>query len=188
MSILTFYLKMVEFIKRARCERMTNITFEFNRTKAIESILYLANKLPNPGKYIICKRLYLADKRSLENYGRFIFGDSYSAMERGATPSSAYDLLKEAAETPVEGIEVQGNRVIPLRESNLDCLSQSDIECLEQAIQVPSWRIKQEAHDDAWQKSWDNRGNKGSAEIPVENIAKLFSNSDDLIDYLANVG
>lgn len=167
---------------------MADVTFEFNRAKAIEAILYLANKLNDPGKYVICKFLYLADKCSLEKYGRFIFGDSYSAMQGGATPSGAYDLLKEAARATVSGIKVEGNRVIPLRKPDLDYLSESDVECLGQIINTPHSRMIRDTHDDAWQKSWNNKGDKGSAPIPVENIARLFTNSDDLIDYLSNVG
>jgi hypothetical protein len=136
---------------------MASITFEFNQTKAVEAILYLANKRNDSGIYVICKLLYLADKCSLEKYGRFIFGDSYSAMKRGATPSNAYDLLKEAVKTPVNGIKVEGNKVIPLRGPNLDCLSKSDIECLEQIINTSHWRMIKDTHDDAYQKSWDNR-------------------------------
>jgi len=165
-----------------------DLTDEFDRTKAIEAILYLANKIPNPGKYIICKLLYLADKCSLEKYGRFIFGETYCAMERGATPSNAYDLLKEAAETNVDGISVKGTRVIPLRKPNLDYLSDSDIECLEQIIHTPHDRMIKDTHDDAYKKSWDKRGNKKSVTIPVESIAELFANSDDLLDYLSHVG
>src|SRR4030066_2115183 len=88
-----------------------DLTDEFDRTKAIEAILYLANKIPNPGKYVICKLLYLADKCSLEKYGRFIFGETYCAMERGATPSNAYDLLKEVKELiegPSKELRIEG--------------------------------------------------------------------------------
>ena len=165
---------------------MGHITFQFNQTKAVEAILYLANKLPHPGIYIICKLLYLADKCSLEKYGRFIFGESYYAMEEGATPSKAYDLLKAATTMSVDWVQVQGNRVTPLRDPNLDELSDSDIECLEQIIKTPHDRMIKESHDDAYQKSWDKRGSKKSVIIPIESIAKLFPDSDDLIDYLAN--
>jgi hypothetical protein len=107
-------------------------------------------------------------------------------MKAGATPSNAYDLLKEAAQNIVEGIKVEGKKVIPLREPDLNYLSESDTECLEQIIKTPSWRIKQDAHDEAWRKSWDNRGDKGSSPIPIESIASLFADSHDLIDYLSN--
>ena len=171
---------------------MANITFQFNKTKAIEAILYLAPKVVDSDIYGICKLLYLVDKTSLEKYGRFVFGETYVAMEEGATPSGAYDLLKDAAQTPNSEIRIEGNDIIPLRESNLDCLSESDVECLDQIInvygKVPNWRRAIDAHDDAWKRSWDKRGSKKSIGIPIESIAELLADSDDLIDYLSNRG
>jgi uncharacterized phage-associated protein len=171
---------------------MIKVAFKFNRVKAIEVILYLAKNVSDHDIYGICKLLYLADKTSLEKYGRFVFGESYVAMEQGATPSNAYDLLKKATERPSSGIEVKGFQIIPLREPNLDYLSKSDIECLDQIIdmygKVPNWRRADDAHDNAWKKSWDKRGNKKSVEIPIESIAEVLANSDELIDHLSNVG
>jgi len=60
---------------------MAGITFQFNRIKAIEAILYLANKVSDSDIYGICKLLYLVDKTCLEKYGRFIFGETYCAMK-----------------------------------------------------------------------------------------------------------
>lgn len=169
---------------------MASITFQYNRAKAIEAILYLAQNVSESDRYGICKLLYLADKTSLERYGRFIFGESYYAMEEGATPSNAYDLLKAAADVAVDGLKVEGNQVIALRNPNLDGLSESDVECLDQIISIygkaPNWRRGEDAHDAAWKESWARRGNKQSVRIPVENIAKLLADSKDLIDYLSN--
>jgi len=169
---------------------MSNITFKFNQTKAIEAILYLAKNVSDSDIYGICKLLYLVDKTSLEKYGRFIFGESYFAMKEGATPSNAYDLLKQVARVPSNELKIEGNQVIPLREPDLDCLSESDIECLNKIIDIygnmPNWRRGIDAHDDAWKKSWDKRGNRESVGIPIENIAELLADSDDLIDYLSN--
>ena len=169
---------------------MANITFQFNRTKAIETILYLAQKVSDADVYGICKLLYLVDKTSLEKYGRFVFGESYFAMEEGSTPSHAYDLLKEVGELPIDELKVEGTQVIPSRSPDLDRLSESDIECLEQIISiygnVPNWRRGEDAHDDAWQKAWDKRGNKGSVRMPIESIVELLADPDDLIDYLSN--
>ncbi len=169
-----------------------SITFEFNRAKAIESILYLSEKIANSDIYGICKLLYLVDKTSLEKYGRFIFGETYCAMAEGPAPSNAYDLLKEASRTPVDGIKIEGYQVIPLRKPDIDYLSQSDIECLDQIVAIygdkPNWYRAQDTHDSAYYKSWDKRGNKDSIVMPVEDIAQLLSNSEDLIDYISNVG
>jgi uncharacterized phage-associated protein len=170
---------------------VANITFQFDRRKAIEAILYLARKVSDSDIYGICKLLYLVDKTSLEKYGRFIFGESYFAMKEGATPSNAYDLLKEAAQAPINELQVEGNQVIALREAHLDYLSESDIECLDQIIsvygKVPNWSRAIDAHDDAWKKAWDNRGTKLSIRIPIESIAEQLADSDDLIKYLSNL-
>lgn len=167
----------------------SKITFEFNERKAIETILYLANRVSRSYKYNICKMLYLADKICLEKYGRFIFGESYSAMKEGATPSKSYDLLKQIAGECTDELCVEGNAVIPSRDADLDYLSEADIECLDQTIAIydrnPRKMIR-DAHDDAWEKAWDNRGEKGSADISVRSIARILANSEDLIDYLTN--
>lgn len=162
----------------------------FDRAKAIEAIIYLSTRISDSDIYGICKLLYLADKTSLEKYGRFIFGETYCALENGATPSNAYDLLKEASHNSIDGLELKGNMVIATRESNLEYLSQSDIECLNQIINiwgnVPNWVRKQAAHDDAWKQAWEHRGNKGSVKMPIESIAELLDDSGDIINYLSN--
>ena len=167
----------------------SKITFKFNEPKAIETILYLANRISDSCKYNICKMLYLADKTCLEKYGRFMFGESYSAMKEGATPSKSYDLLKRTAKECTEELRVEGNSIIPLRDANLDYLSESDIECLNQTIAIydkTRWKMRRDAHDAAWKKAWDNRGENRSADISVRSIAKILANSEDLIDYLTN--
>lgn len=187
--MLTIVYKVLQLIKR-RWWNITSITFQFNQKKAIESILYLSSKVSNPDIYDICKLLYIVDKASLEKYGRFIFGETYSAMRSGTTPSKAYDLLKAARDKSIDGIRVDVNRVIPERDSDLDYLSESDIECLDQVISVfgeASYDIRaKEAHDSAYDMAWNKRGRGGSVPIPIESIAGLFANADDLIDYLSN--
>lgn len=168
---------------------MSKIAFDFDKPKAIETILYLANRMSRSHKYNICKMLYLADKTSLEKYGRFIFGESYAAMKEGATPSKSYDLLKEIAGESSEELKLEGNSVIPLRDANLDYLSESDIECLDHTISIydkKPEKMRRDAHDDAWEKAWENRGEKGSADISVRSIAKTLADSEELIDYLTN--
>jgi len=167
----------------------SKIAFDFNKPKAIETILYLANRMSRSHKYNMCKMLYLADKICLEKYGRFIFGESYSAMKEGATPSKSYDLLKEIAGKCSKELKLEGNAVIPLRDADLDYLSESDIECLDHTIRIydnKPQKMRRDAHDDAWRKAWDNRGEKGSADISVRSIARTLADSEDLIDYLTN--
>lgn len=191
-SPLTIYIIMLQFTKDTIGGlKMANITFQFDRTKAIEVLLYLAQKVSVPNVYGICKMLYLADKASLEKYGRFLFGDSYVAMKEGGTPSNVYDLLKRLRREPTTELKVDGNLVIALRQADLDHLSESDIECLNQTIdkygKPANWSDRKRAcHDDAWQMAWNRRGISGSTPITVESIAELFDDSEDLLNYLSN--
>jgi uncharacterized phage-associated protein len=167
---------------------MSNIVFQFNRKKAIEAIIYLANRISDADIYGVCKLLYFADKASLEKYGRFIYGENYVAMKQGSTPSHAYDILKEANEGTIEDIIIDGYDVIPSRDANTDFLSESDLECLNFVIaeygDVPYLYRWKDAHDEAWESAWDEKGDKNSWPIPVENIANTLDSSEDLIDYL----
>lgn len=169
----------------------SKIAFDFNEPKALETILYLAKRVSHADRYKICKMLYLADKASLEKYGRFIFGESYSAMKQGATPSKSYDLLKQIARECTDDLCVEGNAIVARRDANLDYLSESDIECLAQTITTYDHdprRMHRDAHDDAWGEAWESRGEKLSADMSVRSIARTLANSHDLIDYLTNRG
>ena len=112
----------------------SEIAFDFDEAKAIETMLYVAKRISRSDKYKICKMLYLADKTSLAKYGRFIFGESYSAMQQGATPSRSYDILKGIAKESSDDLCVEGNAVAAQRDANLDYFSESDIECLDLTI------------------------------------------------------
>ena len=68
--------------------------FVFQREKAIEMVLYLAQRLDNPTVLQICKLMYFADKRHLDKWGQFLCGNDYVAMEHGPVPVNVYDMLK----------------------------------------------------------------------------------------------
>jgi uncharacterized phage-associated protein len=167
----------------------TRIEFKFEPEKAIEVILYITHNISDPTYHSINKILYFADKTSLENFGRFICGDTYYAMKHGPVPSNTYDLMKEAPPNGEYGFTVENDRkVIPLRAPDLEKLSESDIECLEQVIklygQTPYWKKTQDSHDDAWKKAWDARGDKQSNLMPVESIVELLEDDEDLLEHL----
>lgn len=174
-------------------KKMPRITFKFNQQKAIEAILYLVSKAPVPNLYGICKFLYLADKASLDKYGRFIFGDSYIAMREGSTPSNAYNLLKDLRENPTNDLKREGFYIRASRPPELEYLSRSDIECLDQTLKEfggqDSWTKRKNAcHDTAWQTAWDKKGTSKSYPISIEDVVELFEDSDELVGYLSNKG
>ena len=116
--------------------------------KALEVVVYVSKSTNN--LFNLVKTLYYADKLHLEKYGRLITGDQYIAMEDGPVPSGVYDLIKvvrgdnfrydskitEAHPELAIRVEVNENRTLiyPLRSANSNLLSESDIECLNEAI------------------------------------------------------
>jgi len=169
---------------------MGEISFDFDSKKAIEAILYISGRASESTLHSITHLLYFADKTSLEKYGRLIFGDDYFAMEHGPVPSNTYNLLKSGRLTQEFGFRVEGHQVIPLREPELDFLSDSDIECLETAIEMygdaPFWKRRRDSHDEAWEKAWESRGANNTNRIPIESIAAMLEDSEELLHFLTN--
>lgn len=117
------------------------IHFHVNPNKALEVVLWLANKNQGLGYHAILKLIFFADKYHLNRFHRPIVGDHYVAMRYGPVASATYDILKMdplAAEMTGENplpfeVLFHGNRpnVKPKRQANLDILSESDVKALE---------------------------------------------------------
>lgn len=165
----------------------------FDRDKALEAILFIASNLGNPTYHSISKMFYLADKLHLQEYGRLICGDRYIAMEYGPVPSAIYNMMKVAAkeksidvdwdEIIQEALVVHhGREVKPRRESNLDLLAESELECIRQAIAEHGGKTFGEltdlTHDKAWRATDDNQT------IPLDAIVATLPNAAEVAGYL----
>lgn len=165
----------------------------FDRDKALEVILFIAKSLSYPSLHSIAKMLYLADKLHLQDYGRMICGDRYIAMEYGPVPSAIYDMMKVAAKRATvdvdwdeiiqDALDVhQGRYIIPKRDSDMDLLSESEVECLQQTISLYGKKSFGEltdiTHDVAWNETGDNQP------ISIESIVKTLPNAAEVAEYL----
>lgn len=165
----------------------------FDADKALEVLAYTASRA-NTDLYCTLKLIYLADKLHLERYGRFIFGDWYAALEFGPVPSHSYDIMKHArGDRPMSlashapdvlRVDAKTNSIEVLREPDLEELSESDIECLDEAIRTYSKygfeRLKRETHDAAYDATSRNR------EMALEAIASTTSRAAELIQHLSD--
>ena len=164
--------------------------FRFNSAKSIEAILYIAQHVKQPTFHRISKIMYFADKQHLEKYGRFLCGDYYVAMKHGPVPSSTYDLLKAARNgtanlTNKAFIVVEQFLVKPLQSAQLDYFSESDLECLDDAIaqygHLSFSQLTQLSHDQAWHTTDENDY------ISIEQIVSTLASPEILLDYLQNL-
>lgn len=180
-------------VARAEVRMPARIKFHFDPEKAVEVILYVANRVGDPGFHRISKILYFADREHLANYGRFICGDSYVAMKHGPVPSGMYDILKhvrgDSLSCPVphatESFRVEDSKkVVPFKDADLDLLSDSERECLDAAIakygKMPFKKLTDLSHDKAWDSADENEL------IEVEQIVATLPDAKHLLEHLTN--
>lgn len=162
----------------------------FDPQKALEVLLYVTRDRRD--MYSALKVVYFADKEHLSRYGRLIAGDSYVAMSHGPVPSGLYDIIKSVRadsaplvmEVPAgKAFTMAGYDIKPLREPNLDILSESDKECLDEAVREYGRKtfneLKEISHRDAAFQAADENDF-----IPLEKLAKSLPNGEALWEYL----
>lgn len=156
---------------------------------AIEILLYITQRCTN--MYNVLKVIYFADKEHLTQYGQLMYGETYVAMSHGPVPSGAYDLVKYvrgdglwAYQLPLDiGFSVKKYHLTPHRQANEDYLSESIIDCLDEAIQnyghLSFSQLKEMSHQErAYQAADENDF------IPLETIIHSLPNSEMLLDYI----
>jgi hypothetical protein len=164
------------------------ITFSFKQDKAIEAVLYVVGELGGLDIGLLSEVLYKADKVHLCKYGRFIYGETYAAIPSGIAAMNVFGLIlslsaNNNAQLP---FKIGNGKVIGLRESDMDELSESDLDCLSEGI--GAYHLGKErlgTWDNAWCKANGQiNTNKRFYEIQVEDIARQCEGADDLLDYL----
>ena len=165
----------------------------FDSRKALEALLYLTEKAPQPSFHSVSKLFYFADKLHLQRYGRLISGDSYIAMKHGPVPSAIYDMMKAPtgrvslpnSDEIVGSLEVRNKwYLVALREPSLDLLSASEVECLQESVDsfgsLTFGQLTAKSHDAAWDSADQNN------RISLDAIVSTLPNADELMDYLAS--
>ena len=169
--------------------------YDFDSTKAIQLILYILEKNGGEADFIkIFKILYFADQKHLAKFGRAMTNDNYIAMNHGPVPSNVYDIFKilkgqslfnnmADAFTPYFKIENNQN-VISLRKPDLDEMSESEVECLDEAItennDLGFAELSAKSHDSAWISAERN------GEIPLLKIAEAAGANSEMLKYIEN--
>ena len=139
---------------------------QFDRTKALNALLYVTNRVQRKDFHKIFKIIYFADWQHLADWGNPITGDTYIAMEAGPVPSRMYDMLKivrgDSYLPDSEGLgqyfQVENWMYVkPLRDADLNKLSANEQEALQEAINkyadLSYDEIKEKSHDVAWRST-----------------------------------
>ena len=118
------------------------LSFGFEVDKFVHAVAFFARRCPELSKLKLAKLLYFADKQHLVEDGRPITGDRYTKMESGPVPTAGYNILKQDDRVSAEHqslfdhyLTIQGNNVVMKAEPNLGCLSESDLEVLNDIVE-----------------------------------------------------
>jgi uncharacterized phage-associated protein len=163
----------------------------FDRGKALNAVLHIANRLNRKDFHKIFKILYFSDREHLCVYGRVITGDTYIAMPDGPVPSNIYDIFKSVrgdgfykdnGQFSEHFSVVDWDLIQPRHEADMDELSDSNVECINKSIRLYgnlSWdEIREKSHDYAWRATTMNRP------ISCENILREQGEPGEFIDYV----
>ncbi len=164
----------------------------FNKEASINAILYIIQTFGRVDLHKICKILYYADQSHLAKYGRQITGDTYICMPFGPVPSNIEDIFKALRGESFFADQVQDLRniivfvnkyiVTSSVKPDMDELSESDVECLDTAIEkcrnLDFAQLTSMSHGLAWSLS------KNGEEIGFDNILREAGEDEDYIDYI----
>ena len=177
------------------------LTFQFNRSKAIAALLFLASQkeVERLDRYKASKLLFLADKLHLVQFGRPITGDLYKALQWGPIPGMVLDALSElesgnfyslTARDASEVLEfhfVPGHDhpcLVPKAKLNDENLSRSDLEVLSKI----ATRFGHATFDElfhlthatpAYRKAWANRGTAAASRMDFQDF---FQEDPDVVE------
>ncbi|MBX2952301.1 MAG: SocA family protein [Leadbetterella sp.] len=168
---------------------MAQKNIDFDKAKA--AVLYIVSELGKADFTKVFKILFFAEKKHLAKYGRMIVGDSFIKMEYGPVPSKLYDLFKAGRDNSssskstkefLSAFNVVGYTVDSKERPDLDELSKSDIECLDESInenkKLPFKGISEKSHGLAWASATLN------GRIDYIDIAKEGGATEDMIEYI----
>jgi uncharacterized phage-associated protein len=174
---------------------IANRSVMFDPKKALNAILWVANRLLRKDFHRIFKVLYFADKYHLQHYGRLICGDTYIAMKDGPVPSAIYDMFKAVrgegyspyTDVAIAAFSVRDRFFLePKKKADADLLSESDRESLDWAIKKYGRKtfgqLKDESHDEAWKKAAQD------GDIDILDIARMLEDGEHLVEYLKGTG
>lgn len=172
---------------------MTN----FDSKKLTELVLYILCKTGGVDFYHVFKILYFAEMKHLAKWGSGIVPDEFCALKYGPVPTHLYDAVKELGHSRMklseelsEVVQFAGedapNVLLPKREANVNFLSNSEIDALDQSIMehesMTFGQLMRKSHDAAWDEA--NRRVHGTNVISPISMAKVMNADEAMLEYI----
>ncbi len=175
-----------------------NKAIDIDKLRAV--VLYVISKYParEVDFHLLFKIMYFADMEHLAVYGRSVIIEDYSAITYGPVPSYFFDVLKkmrnhsfEAEVEPfIKALKVKNEIIIALQAPDMEELSNSDIDCLDFAIEklrTTNFDERTElSHGLAYIIAW-NKTKNNSYPISKYDMAREGGASEELIEEMKEI-
>ena len=168
---------------------MVDTIKKYNDQVIKEVLLYILSKTGVVDYYHLMKILYLAERQHLAKWGEKITTDDYYALPHGPVPTRIYDSLKAIKDgkggflADVIAVDKATPNVTPLREPDLNYISKSEVEALDNAIAkniVKSFlELEQMTHDEYYYKALEN-----GRRMSIEDIARSGGATEEMIEFI----
>jgi uncharacterized phage-associated protein len=155
---------------------MRQISFTYNRDKAVQAALWLLNKHGGEmDRLKLVKLLFFADRNHLARYGRPIAGGPYNAMKYGPVCSEFLNEVNATVSPPTIPIEIREHKLLAKAIANEDILSESDIEILEEVDREygkhDTFALAEITHSlKAWESNYPDKAANTSHPLPYEDF------------------
>jgi uncharacterized phage-associated protein len=156
-----------------------------------EVILYISQKVNN--MYHILKIIYYANQEHFYKNGCFFINDNFLKEPEGPTPSVAWDIIKflRDSDSAYKKFDIKADMSVsekyfvkPKRKPNMDFLSESSRECLDNAIKKYG-RISKEKLMEISHKDQAYINTKMNHIIKPITMAQYAPNKKELIEHLS---
>jgi len=170
---------------------------QFDKKCLIEVMLYILNATKGTDIYHVLKILYFAEQKHLAKWGSRITADDFRAYEYGPVADQLYHAIRNSRKLDKELPDMlqqvahfagddAPNVLLAKREADLDYLSKSEMECLDEAILENAGltfdQLKQKSHDAAWLEAY-----QGSNDLMnTVSIAKAAGADEAMLEYILN--
>lgn len=170
---------------------------QFDKKCLIEVMLYILNATKGTDIYHVLKILYFAEQKHLVKWGSRITADNFRAYEYGPVADQLYHAIRNSRKLDKDLPDMlrqvvyfagddAPNVLLARRNADLDYLSKSEIECLDEAIKenanLTFDELKQKSHDMAWQEAYQGEDDLMSA----VSIAKAAGANEAMIEYIVD--
>lgn len=170
---------------------------DFDSKKLTELVLYILCKTGGVDFYHVFKILYFAEMKHLAKWGSGIVPDKFCALKYGPVPTHLYDAVKELgnprmmlSEELAKAVQIAGedapNVLLNKRDADLNYLSSSEIDALDQSIEehksLTFRQLMKKSHDSAWDEA--HRNINGNNIISPISMAKVLNADDAMLEYI----